>query len=181
MNRRRLSFATDRDISHIEHGLDEAVQTLRKYLKNKLEIVFDETHGTGERRKKPRYNKTDTLVFSCAFIGRRIIRKYSRGEVPHTNRLRLWDAMLEIISKLEADKVLQSTGIKKWKHKGLIFRCKIYEHKDFTLVIPQQPPKKKKLLQWARYNPVMEQNFPDNITEKHSATTIVEYHKRHFI
>ena len=176
MRKRTLQFAPKREINYIEYGLDEAVRTLNDYLKDKIVIIADD----GRRRKQPKYNKTDKLIFSCAFTCRRIIRKYSRGEVPNMNRMKIWDTILKIIAKLEADNVLPTIKTEKWRHKTLVFRCKVYEHKNFIIVIPQEPPKKKMPFRRAKDNPVMEQQFPNSITEKRSNMIILEYSNRQF-
>ena len=176
MRKRKLQFAPDREIRHIDYGLDETVHTLKAYLRGRLLITHEETHGTGRRPKKPKYSETDNLIFSCALIGRRIIRKYARGETPNINRLKLWDKLLETIVKLEDNDVLVKAKIEKWKHKDLVFKCKIYEHKDYTIVIPQQPPKKKMPFQRIWHNPLMEQQLPSHISEKKSSAMISQHH-----
>jgi hypothetical protein len=176
MKNQKLSFAPKREIEYIEHSLDETVHTLKAYLKGRLVIAHDETHGTGKRPKKPKYKETDILIFSCAIISRRIIQKYSKGEVPNKPRMSLWKKMLAIISKLEADNVLPRAKIEKWRHNDLVYKCKIYEHRGFQIVIPQQSPKKKMPFRKGWYNPQMEQQFPSHMSEKRSSTMIRQHY-----
>ena len=103
-----------------------------------------------------------------------------RGEVPNKPRMSLWRKMLAIISKLEADNVLPRAKTVKWRHNDLVFKCKVYEHKGFQIVIPQQPPKKKTPFRKGWYNPLMEQQFPSHMSEKRSSTMLRQYYGNQF-
>jgi len=135
--------------------LNEAIALLEAYLND--EIIIDggiksterkprrkkrkKSKGAPQKIKASKLTELDILLASIDLLGRRVMKKYMKGETPHPERLSLMVSALSIKKGLIRSDALKNPSKITLRQNGYIFKCLRWQHEILgEILIPLPPP-----------------------------------------